>query len=112
MTGYVRALLPVALSRGSVRIGLWLEVPAAQAEAAVPIWDEPAYLDLRFTGTLANSLEPWGDGLAGARAVAVPTSADQLPYAVDGDEAVGSLLQVVWPREQVVEGLPGLAHGH
>ena len=41
--GFVRTLLPVRLDHGSIQFGIWLEVPASQAQTAVEVWDEPAY---------------------------------------------------------------------
>ncbi len=68
--GFVRTVLPVRLDHGSVRFGIWLEIPAEQAEEALKVWDGPAYASQSYAGTVANFLAPWGDVLLGAEASA------------------------------------------
>jgi hypothetical protein len=111
-TGFVRTLLPVRLDRGSVRFGIWISIDPDAARNAAPLWDAPEYLSLRFTGHIANRLEPWGDSLLGAGVTAVPKIEAELPYIVDGDPVVQSLLHRAWPRDEIVAAIPGLAHAH
>lgn len=110
--GFVRSLLPVSLDHGSVRFGIWLEVPAEQADEAIRVWDAPAYTSLVFNGTVANLLAPWNDALLGATAIARPRSQNDLPFVDDGADIVRSLLDDTWAREDVVAALPGLEHAH
>lgn len=110
--GFVRTMLPVGLDHGSVTFGIWLEIPAAEAEHAMAVWEGPGYADLRLHGTVANYLAPWGDDLLGAAASARPESGNALPYVYEGDPVVRSMLEQVWPRDLVTAALPKLAHNH
>jgi hypothetical protein len=110
--GFVRIVLPVGLDHGSVRFGIWLEIPPEQAEHALQVWETPAYAAQSYVGTVANFLPPWGDALLGAEASARPISANELPVVDGGEEVVRSLLTRTWPRADVVAALPGLGHAH
>lgn len=110
--GFVRTLLPIRLDRGSLTLGVWLEISARQAASAIEVWELPAYLDLSFDGLLANDLEPWGLELVGTVAHARPRSQDELPRVVGGDEVIRDLLTRSWPREALLTSMPQLVHAH
>ena len=110
--GFVRVVLPVQLDHGSVTFGIWLETSAEQADHAARVWEEPAYASLVLSGRVANFLAPWGAALLGAAATARPLDGDALPFVTGGADIIVSLLEERWPRQQVVDALPGLGHTH
>jgi len=110
--GFVRTMLPVNLDKGSVTFGIWLEVSASTAQQAQAVWDEPAYVDLKLQGRVANYLAPWGNELLHAAATAKPADSNTLPFIYEGDAIVKSLLEQRWSRETVTAALPNLRHDH
>lgn len=80
-----------------------MQIPDADAERALAVWDEPEYVDLVFTGTLANAIKPWGEELLNAPLTATVCNADEIPYVQTSDHPLLShLLHTVWDRDHVL----------
>ena len=67
---------------------------------ACKVWNAPQYADLKFTGYLANRIQPWG-------LFAVPVNlavrnVDQTPYCVS---SLNEDLTREWPHD-ILESLP------
>ncbi|PPK94106.1 hypothetical protein CLV92_1082 [Kineococcus xinjiangensis] len=76
---FVRVLLPLRLDDGtSVTYGTWLAVRSDEMRRAFTVWLEPAYVDLRLEGHLANDIAP--GGVLGAEASALVRDEDHTPY--------------------------------
>ncbi|MEU2281492.1 DUF2199 domain-containing protein [Streptomyces sp. NPDC013178] len=101
---FARCLLPVQLSGGlELVLGTWMQIPDADGERALAVWDEPGYADLVFTGTLANAIEPWGEELLHAPLTATVRNADEIPYVQAGEHPLLSqVLHTVWDRDHVL----------
>jgi hypothetical protein len=72
-------------------------------QEAFAVWwgDNPAYLDLRLDGLLANQIEPWG--LLGAPVVATVLNADDTPYCTSSaDPLLSRVLTETWPHDEAL----------
>lgn len=101
---FIRALLPIHLEgRHKLTYGVWIGVhPAALQEAFAVWWGEnPAYLDLRLDGILANRLEPWGH--FAVPVIATVKNQDETPYCTESsDPLLSRVLTEEWPHETVL----------
>ncbi|MGW2561831.1 DUF2199 domain-containing protein [Streptomyces sp. NPDC001514] len=105
---FVRCLLPVRLTGDTeLVLGTWLEVDDDALQHAQAVWEEPAYAQLSFRGTLANAIRPWGDDLLGAPVTARVGDPEELPYLVAGHHpAISRLLADTWDRDHVLSRFP------
>jgi hypothetical protein len=101
---FIRALLPIHLEDDhTLTYGVWIGVHPAQLQEAFAVWwgDNPAYLDLRLDGRLANRIDPWD--LLGSPVVATVRSPDETPYCVSSEDPVlARVLTHPWPHDEVL----------
>jgi hypothetical protein len=102
---FVRALLPIRLEQGhTLTYGIWLAVRPAEFHAVVSAWWAPEYSGLKFSGSLANAVAPWG--LLGVPVEAVVRDIQQAPYCErSSDPQLHSILHDEWPHDLVLSGL-------
>jgi hypothetical protein len=103
---FVRVLLPVKLDGGfQITYGAWLGIHPDQLQGTFAVWWEPEYAHLRLEGLFANTIEPWG--LLAAPATATVHDPEQTPYVTDSTDAdLSSVLNTLWPHDQVLPHLP------
>ncbi|MFK0005105.1 DUF2199 domain-containing protein [Paenarthrobacter sp. NPDC090522] len=96
---FIRALLPVQLAGGgSLTYGVWVAIHPEDLQRTFAIYWEPEYADLRLTGYLANSIEPWG--MLGAPVELAVKDTEQTPYCVGSpDPVLADVLGKQWPHD-------------
>lgn len=101
---FVRSLMPIQLEGGhKLTYGVWVGVHPTHLKEAFAIWwdDDPAYMDLRLDGRLANRIEPWG--LLGAPVVATVINADETPYCTSSeDPLLARVLTNTWAHDEAL----------
>jgi hypothetical protein len=99
---FVRALLPVKLTGGyTITYGVWVDIQPSELRSVFDTWWTPAYKDLKLTGRLANSIEPWG--LLGAPVRLEVLDADSTPYCLASTDArLNRVLDSEWDHELVL----------
>lgn len=103
---FVRALLPVRLSGGSVvTFGVWVGVHPDDLRRAFDCWCAPEYAQLQISGLLANALPAWDVfGVPVELAISDP---EATPYCVASpDKELSAVLSNDWDHEAVLAGLP------
>lgn len=100
---FVRALLPVSLSEGHMlTFGVWVAISTPELHRSLSVWWAPEYADLRLTGTIANTVMPWG--LLGAPVCLEVRNTDETPYCASSPQKdLADVLQKEWPYE-VLDG--------
>ena len=103
---FVRALLQVGLTGDhTVTFGVWVAVHPDDLRRAFAVWWEPAYVDLRIDGYLANRIEPWG--LLAAPVSLEVRDPDQTLYcSASSDSDLSQVLGSEWPHEEILSRLP------
>jgi hypothetical protein len=101
---FIRCLLPVRLTDDiELVLGTWLEIESTDLDHANTVWGKPAYAALTLRGALANSIEPWGDGLLGATATVEVRNTDEIPYVIGSDHPLLSrVLAETWGRHEIL----------
>lgn len=105
---FVRCLLPVSMTGGvTVTFGAWVRVDEATFDRIGTAWQSPSYPRLRFTGTFANAIRPWGSELLGAPVSAAVRDEDALPYVVADSSAplLSAVVTDTWDRDRVLSSL-------
>jgi hypothetical protein len=102
---FVRALLPVKLEGGhEFRFGVWVAIHPDDLQHACRVWNQPEYSDLKLTGYLANSIEPWG--LLAAPVNLAVLNPEHTPYCVSSpNEDLNDVVTKEWPHE-ILASLP------
>jgi hypothetical protein len=101
---FIRCQLPVQLSGGVLLVfGAWVRVGAEDFDRAQTLWDTPEFAGQVFEGTLANSIQPWGEGLLEATVTAVVRVADEIPYVESSDhELANAMVGGEWDRDKIL----------
>jgi hypothetical protein len=111
---FVRVLLPVHLVGGFVtEFGTWLQIDERLSRETQERWDSPQYATMALEGYLANAIEPWGDAVLGAPAVARVTDPNLNPAVRSSSHPV--LKQVLtreWDHEAILGAYGILPRGH
>ncbi|MGH7686783.1 MAG: DUF2199 domain-containing protein [Candidatus Dormibacteria bacterium] len=107
---FLRVLLPVTLDIGhEFRFGVWIEVSQADFKRAWSVWDDPAYLDLRVDGRLANAVPPWRDAVLGADCSARPRNQSDALFIDESSQPIlEGILSTPWSThecEQLIEAV-------
>ena len=100
---FVRVLVPIRLTEGHrVTFGAWLAIDPTILASVVDVWWTPEYRDLRLTGWLANTIEPWG--LLAAPTEAVVRDPEETPYCErSSDPLFDRVLHDEWPHDIVLK---------
>jgi len=105
---FIRALLPIQLEGDhKLTYGVWIGVHPAQLQQAFAVWwgDNPAYLDLRLDGVLANRIAPWD--LLATPVVATVLDENATPFCTSStDPQLTRVLTNQWPHDEVLAHLP------
>jgi hypothetical protein len=105
---FVRALLPIRLEGDhKLTYGVWIGVHPAQLQEAFAVWwgDNPAYLELRLEGILANRIAPWD--LLTTPVTATVVDQEQTPYCTSSpDPLLSRVIGEIWPHDEVLAHLP------
>ena len=101
---FVGALLPVSLSEGHMlTFGVWVAISTPELHRTLSTWWAPEYADLRLTGFIANTVNPWG--LLGAPVTLEVRNPEHPPYCVSSPQQdLSDVLQQEWPHE-ILDGL-------
>ncbi|HET9143631.1 hypothetical protein [Actinophytocola sp.] len=102
---FVRALLPIRMTGGhTLTYGLWLAVDPGELHRIFGVWWEPEYVDLRFTGWLANPVPPWG--MLTTLVDAVVRDPEHTPYCDRSpDPVLSRVLTEEWQHTDVLGAL-------
>ncbi len=104
--GFVRALLPVRLTRGyTVTFGVWVGVHPDDLRRAFDLWWDEKYPTLTLSGRLANAVPGWGLLAAPVDLAVVDPAAT--PYCVASTNTeLAKVLTEEWDHEPVLSQLP------
>jgi hypothetical protein len=102
---FVRALVPIRLAHEhTLTYGVWLAVGLPEFHSLITAWWAPKYGDLRFSGSLANAIAPWG--LLGAPVQAEVRDAQEAPYcSQSSNPQMDAILHDEWPHDLLLSGL-------
>ncbi|GAA0987143.1 hypothetical protein GCM10009555_065910 [Acrocarpospora macrocephala] len=110
MGRFLRVLLPIALDDGRrVTFGVFVAVGSqAYEKAREAAGDGEKYLQLTYSGLLANAIEPWGNELLGAEVEVAVLDPRQMAYVVGSEhQALARVFQEQWPASDVLGARAG-----